>query len=317
MKVLVMGGSKFVSESIAKKLIELDYEVHILTRGKESIDYTGYARHLICDRHDKNKLTELLYGTEYDYVFDINGYTKSDIQILIGALNKSKIKRYVYCSSASVYIEKNTPLTEESEKVENDKFGKYGLDKKEAENYLVELYNRDGFPITIFRPSYIYGEGNNKFREAYIFKCLEEGRVIPIPESNNKIQFIHIEDLTKAFISSINLDKAIGEVYNLSNEESYNIEEYIDVIKNAIFKNGEISKIKDKTIDVRSYFPFADANVMLSIEKLKDHGLRTPKITLERGIERAYKWYKTENPKLSDSRMTDFCNKNEEIACCN
>ena len=40
--ILVMGGSMFVSSSLAKYLIEKGYNVDILTRGNKKIDYDGF-----------------------------------------------------------------------------------------------------------------------------------------------------------------------------------------------------------------------------------------------------------------------------------
>lgn len=57
MKLLVLGGSEFVSQSLAKYLISKGYSVDILTRGTKGLSYSGYNKHIKCDRKDA-----LLFG---------------------------------------------------------------------------------------------------------------------------------------------------------------------------------------------------------------------------------------------------------------
>lgn len=74
--LLVMGGTNFVSSSLAKYLISKGYNVDILTRGIRKVDYTGFRNHIICDRKSLQELRRALNGYKHDCVFDISAYTK-------------------------------------------------------------------------------------------------------------------------------------------------------------------------------------------------------------------------------------------------
>lgn len=76
MKLLVLGGSEFVSEALSKYLISKGYSVDILTRGIKSLSYSGYNKHIKCDRKDINNMKSQLNDEAYDYVFDISAYTE-------------------------------------------------------------------------------------------------------------------------------------------------------------------------------------------------------------------------------------------------
>lgn len=199
MQILVMGGTEFVDKNVAKYLISKGYTVDIFTRGIKSITYTGFRNHFKGDRHSIFDLNKFLSNKKYDYVFDISAYTKKDVQYLISVLNKTSIKRYVFCSSGAVYKPYETFVMENFVRGENVYWGAYGLNKKEAEDYLMNLYEKDYFPITIFRPTYIYGKENNLYREVYFFDRILHKLDIPIPNSTNKTEFIHIDDLVRAF----------------------------------------------------------------------------------------------------------------------
>lgn len=304
MNALVMGGTEFISKAVSKYLIEKGYKVDIFTRGVRKADYEGYRNHFKGDRKSLEDLS-ILSKEAYDYIFDISGYTKEDVEKLTSVLNKESIKRYVFCSSGAVYGESKKTLQENDERAENKHWGDYGLNKKLAEDYLFELYNKEGFPITIFRPSYIYGEGNNLYREGYFFERIINGFPIPVPKSNIKTQFIHIEDVVRAFESSIYIDEAKGQVYNLTQEELLTWNKLITTAMEVCNKKVTLVEIDEEKLGVetRSYFPFRNIDYSLSIEKLKKDGLYAPKISLLEGLSREVKWYLEEKPKLQDRRM--------------
>lgn len=74
--ILIMGGTNFVSSSLAKYLIGQGYNIDILTRGIKKINYEGFREHLVCDRKSKDEMQEVLNGKNYEYIFDISAYTK-------------------------------------------------------------------------------------------------------------------------------------------------------------------------------------------------------------------------------------------------
>ena len=89
MEALVMGGTEFVSSSVAKYLISKGYIVDIFTRGIRPVKYDGFRNHLKGNRNSIEELKLNLADKEYDYVFDISAYTKEDIEKLIKVLNKT------------------------------------------------------------------------------------------------------------------------------------------------------------------------------------------------------------------------------------
>lgn len=299
-ETLVMGGSAFVGSSMAQYLINNGHTVDILTRGNKKVNYKGYRNHIICNRKSENEIVKVLEGKQYEYIFDISAYTKEDVKILISNLNKNKLKKYIFISSGAVYKPSNKLISEDFERAENVNWGQYGLDKKEAEDYIMGA----NIPYAIFRPSYIYGEENNLYREGFFFDRLKEKKIIPMPYGNKTItQFIHIEDLIKAMASAMSNSIEKG-AYNLSNSEEVSWETLIKACSLAVGEVPKIKRINRELYESRSYFPFRDVTYTLNIEKLKKDGLYVPKISLVEGMRRTYKWYVDNNIKISDSRMS-------------
>ncbi|WP_141604126.1 NAD-dependent epimerase/dehydratase family protein [Terrilactibacillus laevilacticus] len=311
--ILVLGGSQFVSKALAKYLIKENYKVDILTRSQHPIDYAGFRTHLIADRRDKDQLEQVLKGRSYDYVFDISAYTKKDIEILIDVLPKSDLKRYVFCSSGSVYHHSENWIDEEGSRGANPNWGVYGLDKKVAEDYVFSYAEKE-LPITIFRPSYIYGEGNNLYREAYLFDRIEQGKPIPVPIGDCQVQFIYITDAVKMMASVINHTFSVGKAYNVTYKTPVNWKTWIETAELVVGKKAKVVHVDETLlpdkIKTRHYFPFRHVSYLLSNEKALAHGLYEPSIDLLEGLSLAYVDFKN-NPM---DRLDKTMNKVDEVA---
>jgi nucleoside-diphosphate-sugar epimerase len=297
-----MGGSSFVSQSLAVYLISKDYDVDILTRGSKRITYAGFKHHIICDRHSPQELKAELSKNCYDYIFDITAYNKNDVSILLESINTSQLKKYIFCSSGAVYKESDGLISETYERGDNPNWGSYGSDKKAAEDYIIG----STVPYAIFRPSYIYGENNNLYREGYFFDRIVSKKPIPLPCGGNaRNQFIHIADLVRVFESAMFSDKGHG-IYNVTRPEEIRWEELVLACGKAaglapIIKEIDINKI---TCNTREYFPFRDITYLLNPIHLKEDGLFVPEITLDVGLKRSFEWYQDEKPQLCDPRMS-------------
>ncbi|MEQ8156950.1 MAG: SDR family oxidoreductase [Clostridiaceae bacterium] len=305
MNILVMGGTEFVSSSLTKYLISRGYVVDIFTRGIRPVKYDGIRKHFKGDRKSIEDLKENVSNERYDYVFDISAYVKDDVQKLISVLNKENLKRYVFCSSGAVYEPSNEIVTEQFTRGENVNWGSYGLDKKITEDYLFELYKKENFPVTIFRPTYIYGEENNIYRESFLFDRIAKGLDIPVPGGIEKTQFIYISDLVKVFESALYSEQAIGQAYNVTHPQSVTWEQLVETTAKAVNKKVNIKKIDSGKlkIGVREYFPFRNITYLLDTKKAEKDGLYMPQIDLLNGLELAYKWYCNAKPEIKDAKM--------------
>lgn len=61
-RILILGGTSFVSRAVSQNLIKFGYQVDILTRGIIPLDYFGVHEHIICNRTDSKQLNSILLG---------------------------------------------------------------------------------------------------------------------------------------------------------------------------------------------------------------------------------------------------------------
>lgn len=310
-RVLVMGGSEFISASVARYLLEQGYVVDIFTRGLREVKYSGINRHFKGDRKKAEDLAALS-GEEYDYVYDITAYTAEDVKLLTAHLSRAKLKRYLLCSSAAVYLASDEPCREDSPKGQNNNWARYGLDKLEAEDYLFKLKAEEGLPVTTFRPPYIYGPGNNLYREAYLFERISNEQPLPLPHGSRKrVNFIYIADLVRIVEAAARSERANGEAYNIAYPAEISWTELARSAAQVVGKEPQLKMVtpailKESGLNERQFFPFRDVNLLLSIDKLRDHELPLPLVDLKEGLKLAYSWYKETKPELSDGRMTEI-----------
>ncbi|MBH1942429.1 NAD-dependent epimerase/dehydratase family protein [Mobilitalea sibirica] len=287
-KVLVLGGTAFVSRCIAMKLIEKGYKVDILTRGIRAIDYSGYHKHIICDRHNTEALRKALQNSRYEYIFDMNAYYDDDIYKLLNIIDTNSIEKYILCSTASVYTFREGITDENGQRLSSEDNNTYGLNKKYAEDIL--MYS--GIPYVIIRPTYIYGEYNEIPRETYIFKAIEDGTPLEIcSNKNTRIHMIYIEDLGDLFISTMESKNLFG-CFNACNDEIITFENYIKICEEIIGKKANILYYRSEEEPDPIAFPYVEFSVLLNNKKLIKDGLIIPKTSLRDGLRKTYQWYK-------------------------
>ena len=295
-KVLVMGGTEFISRAILLKLIKKGYEVDFVTRGQREIDFDGYHKHLIADRKNKEQMKAIFKNKNYDYIFDVSAYTKEDVEILVDSLDTSSLKRYIFVSSGAVYKPTTELMKESDERGRNENWKEYGFNKKLAEDYLMNLYKETAFPYVTFRPSYIYGEGNNLKRESFLFSRAVKSLPIVIPVSGEaKVQFIHIKDVVQILLESMDNKLIVGEAFNLTDAEQVDWLTLVQTINEVAGTKVPVSGITEKgmselNVTVGEFFPFRDITYVMDNSKLLEYGLPLPKILLKEGLEKAYKW---------------------------
>ncbi|MBQ3515484.1 MAG: NAD-dependent epimerase/dehydratase family protein [Lachnospiraceae bacterium] len=217
-KVLVTGGTVFVSKYIAEYYVEKGYDVYVLNRNTKE-----QSKGVTLIQADRHNLGELLRDFCFDVVVD-TAYCSNDVEMLLDALGN--YKNYVLISSSAVYPEyASQPFKEDTSLAVNKYWGKYGTDKIEAEATLLKR-NPNAY---ILRPPYLYGQMNNVYREAFIFDCALADRKFYLPKDGGmKLQFFHIHDLCR-FIDVLLKNKPSQHIFNVGNKDTISIREWVEI----------------------------------------------------------------------------------------
>lgn len=276
-KVLVTGGTVFVSRYIAEFFSSKGCEVYVLNRNTR--EQSQGVNLIQADRHH---LGETLRDFYFDIIID-TAYSADDVNMLLDAVGG--YKDYILISSSAVYPEYSPqPFREDTVLGANKYWGKYGTDKIEAENALLKR-NPDAY---ILRPPYLYGPMNNVYREAFVFDCAKADRKFYLPQNGDmKLQFFHIKDLCK-LIEGIISNKPVEHILNVGNPESISVRDWVVKCYACYGKTPEFIYVYDD-VEQRNYFSFYNYEYQLDVERQKK--IYSETISLDTGLKEAAEWY--------------------------
>ena len=285
MKMLITGGTVFVSRFAAEYFVKKGHEVWVLNRNTRP-QVPGV--HLI--EADRNQIGDKLRGHVFDAVIAVNDYTREDVEKLVGALDA--VKDFIFISTSAVYPETLTqPFYEEQECGPNSIWGAYGLNKLEAENWLREQVPQ----AYILRPAYIYGPMETIYRSPFVFQCAEDKRPFCLPENGEeKLQFFHVEDLCR-FMEILLERKPEQKIYNMGNPEPVTARQWVEHCYEAVGSPLEIVCVHDHP--QRSFFPFHEYEYFLDVSK--QMALMPELKPLSQGLLEEYRWYRSHREEIS------------------
>ncbi|MBO5280896.1 MAG: NAD-dependent epimerase/dehydratase family protein [Clostridia bacterium] len=295
-KILVTGGTVFVSRYIAEYYVKKGYDVYVLNRNSrtqsDGVSLIDADRHAIGDK---------LRGHKFDIVID-TAYTATDVNLLLDALDS--FNNYVLISSSAVYPEyAPQPFKESTLLAANRYWGEYGTNKIEAEYALAQKVPN----AYILRPPYLYGQMNNIYREAFVFDCALANRVFHLPKTGNmKLQFLHIEDLC-CFIDEIIRGNPSQRIFNVGNKETVSVREWVELCYRVVSKKAIFKNVFDN-FEQRNYFCFYDYEFYLDVHA--QYELLSSTKSLEQGLKEAFEWYIHNQDQINKRPYIDFIDKN-------
>ncbi|MGL6135457.1 MAG: NAD-dependent epimerase/dehydratase family protein [Prochlorococcaceae cyanobacterium] len=238
MKILVMGGTRFVGRPLVELLLAAGHELSLFTRGRNPLP--AGVEHLVGDRSTAAGL-EPLQGRAFEVIVDSSGRSLDDTRAVIERTGAPE-HRCVYVSSAGVYADSELwPLDELSP---TDPASRHA-GKAETEDWL----RRQGIAFTSFRPTYIVGPGNYNPVESWFFDRIAHGRPVPLPGDGTTItQLGHVNDLASAMARCIEVETAANRVYNCSGRQGV-------TFRGLVAAAARAAGVDPAAVEIRSFDP--------------------------------------------------------------
>lgn len=296
MKILVTGGTVFVSKFMAEYFADRGNDVYVLNRNTKP--QLPNVKLIECDR---KQINGRLKSLRFDVVIDVTSYTAEDINALLDDL--VSFESFIMISSSAVYPETLKMPFKESDKCGKNKFwGDYGTNKIAAETVLLKRVPT----AYIIRPPYLYGEYNNIYREAFVFDCAERNAPFYLPKDGSApLQFFHVEDLCR-FVDMLIRTKPTRNIFNVGNP-IVTVKEWVECCYAAVGNTSTFINVTDE-IEQRNYFPFYDYPYALDVTAQNE--LMPKLLPLEKGLKRAYRWYKENKSAVKPKNYFDFIERN-------
>ncbi len=291
-----MGGSKFVGLHTVSILLRDGYQVTTLNRG--TVEQPSGVGHLKCDRKDLPRLKDLLEKEEFSAVVDITASEPEDTEAMIEIFG-GRIDRFVHCSTGAVYEDKwEFPVFEEDPLVGRTGKRTYPENKAQCERLLFKAFEENGFPVTILRPTVVYGPHNYLYREAYVFDRAEARRPIPVPGDGKSVtHVVHVDDVAKGFAGALRSHASIGQAYNIAGPRAVSLDLWAESAAKPCTDDVRIIHYDESRVnrDMKDGFPLSTNPWIMNIQKAqRDLGFNSR--GLYDGMKDAYEWYSRSHP---------------------
>jgi NADH dehydrogenase len=238
----MLGGTGFVGRSIASKLAAQSHKVRVLTRRRERNRAMLVLPTLTLVEGDVSELGFLREQFQNaDVVINLigilnpsgrNNFQRIHVDLvnnIIEAMQQTGVRRLLHMSALNA--SKEGP-------------SKYLRTKAEAEDQIHQLSTADGFEVTSFRPSVIFGPGDS-FINRFADLLRMAPKVFPLACPNARFQPIYVDDIAACFVKAIHHHDTFGQRYDLCGPQSYTLFELVTYIADLIHASCHIIQLSD------------------------------------------------------------------------
>lgn len=226
MDVLFIGGTGTISMAISRQLLREGHRLYLLNRGNRNCELPVGAVSLEADVNDEAKVKKLIAGLKFDAVADFIAFDTCHVERDY-RLFRGKTRQYIFVSSASAYQKPPTDyrITEGTSLA--NPYWEYSRKKAACERVLMDKYEKNGFPVTVVRPSHTYDERKipvaiHGDRGGYqVIKRIREGKPVLIPGDGTSLWTLtHNTDFARGFAGLIGNSRAVGEAVQITSDET-------------------------------------------------------------------------------------------------
>lgn len=254
MKVLFIGGTGLISEAVSKFAVARGIELYLFNRGKRDSFVPAGAKVITGDIRNPQSAAAALEGYHFDVVVDWIAFTPEHVSADI-ELFRGRTKQYIFISSASAYQKppKHYIIREDSTPLEN-RYWQYSRDKIACEQLLQEEQAASGFPVTIVRPSFTYGDtmipaALNSWNHPWsLIARIRAGHPVIVHGDGSSLwTMTHNTDFAKGFVGLLGRAEAIGQAYHITSDEVLTWNQIYEAI-------GEAAGIEPKMVHISTDF---------------------------------------------------------------
>jgi len=247
LKVLVTGANGYLGKRVVPELLRRGHSVRVLVRPAARLDALPWAGEVEIHRADLRASADLegLFS-EIDVLVHLAAAMTGDDEArfaatvtgteqLLEAMAKSATRRVVLASSFSVYnwhniqgvLDESSPIEEAPGLYTRDG---YAIAKVWQERIARDLAVRHGFHLTVFRPGFIWGEGDQ------VLSSLTQkiGSVHVVIGPRMRLPLTHVENCASCFAAAAEDPSVAGETFNVVDHDDIRLWSHVgDCLKRS------------------------------------------------------------------------------------
>jgi nucleoside-diphosphate-sugar epimerase len=324
---LITGATGLLGSHIAENLRAAGEPVRALVRaGSDTRFLEGLGAELARgDVTDPASLAEALRGvrTVYHAAAQVGDWgpwhrfvavTIEGTRNMLAAAARAGVKRFLHVSSISAYghpdgeglvLDETAPLG-----VDLHRWSYYSRAKVQAEKIAWEAHRRGDVPLTVVKPSWLYGP-RDRASMPRLIRAIRAGKAKLLGDGANRLNLTYAGNEAEGCILAATTDKALGQSYNLSNDGVITQAEYVNAIARCIGAPpvtkrvpyrvaygaafvmelfGHLFRTKKPPLVTRYSVWLIGRRCFFSADKARRELGWKPTVPYEQGIERAVKW---------------------------
>lgn len=322
MNVLICGGAGYIGSNMTAMLAQAGHKPIVfdnLSNGhKQAIKGFDFIEG---DLADLDLLVKVLKENKIDAVMHFAAFIEAgesvkkplefysnnvcNTQMLLAAMEKCGVKKFVFSSSAAVYgAPDETPITEDAPKNPINPYGHTKLAVEQMCRFQSQTIRLRYAALRYFNAAGAGANGTlgeDHKPESHLIPLViaaamgkrEDVKIFgtdyPTPDGTCVRDYIHIEDLCSAHLLALEkLENQNELVYNLGNGKGYSVRDVIETVKKVAGKNFKVTEVPRRPGDP----PVLTADATRAIKEL---GWKVKYPELEKIVETAWQWH-NDNP---------------------
>lgn len=269
MKVLVVGGTRYVGYELVWRLLLAGHDVTLLNRGRTPDPFGARVTRLVGDR--RSDFARLVAGHRFDAAVDFAAYEESDVRAAIETLDAGQ---YVFISTGQTYlVREGCPLPARETDYDGPVMPKpadpsdhwdweYGVGKRACEDALQAAWDGKRFPGTRVRIPIVNGERDPTRRlEGYLWRVLDGGPIVLPDGGTGLLRHVYAGDVVRFLLRILGDAATHGRAYNVCQEEMLPLRELVSLVADAMGARPRLVDVPSAAIEaagleVKAVSPF-------------------------------------------------------------
>ncbi len=327
MRVLVIGGTRFIGPPVVRRLVALGHDITVFHRGETEAELPASVRHIHGDRERLGDHGREIARLAPDIAIDMGALTEGDARAVVDTFC-GVAKRLIVVSSQDVYRAygrfhgtepgplEALPCTENS--ALRTALYPYrgqiaGLD--DYEKILVErvAMGAPDLPATIVRLPAIFGEGDYQHRLAIELRRMDDDRPAIILDERLaawRWTRAYVQNAAAAIVLAAADERAAGRIYN-AGDDALSYADWVRAIGEAAGWQGEVVSLPSERLPKHLRPPPGDyrQHLVADTMRIREELGYEDVVSRDEGLRRAIEWERANrreiNPRLLDYNAED------------